>query len=105
MNAIPVKPVSTRRSGAFVDGVDPKTGKRFGRFETVDFPVYPPSHDGRELRAERVRLGLSLRDGARLLGLGLVELSGLETGSHTFATAEEWAEARRRLLAGAWRTP
>lgn len=97
MTTLPVVPIGTQRSGAFIDGRDPATGRAFGCFAQVDFPVYPPSPAGAELRRARVTAGLSLREGARRLAVRVVEMSDLECGASTFATAEEWVEARERL--------
>lgn len=45
--------------------------------------VYPDSPGGRALREERKRLGIGLREAARILEIRAVELSNLERGHST----------------------
>lgn len=64
-------------------------------------PVYPPSPRGEALRAARIAAGLTLRHGARLLGISPTQLSGLQEGSLVLASEAEWDEAERVLTATA----
>jgi len=91
MPLIPVQPIGTQTAGAFVDGE--RNGHRFGEFQIREIPKYPPSPKGEQLRSLRLQIPYSLRQAANLLGIGVVQLSGLERGTHTYTKSEEWDRA------------
>jgi hypothetical protein len=84
----PVPPTCLRETHGFVT-----RGDGCGT-ERVTIPEYPPSPGGEALRTLRVKLGLSLRDAARALGVTAVEMSGVERGSYR---PESWAGAAALL--------
>ena len=86
----PVEPIGTRVSPAFVDGADG------GCLMYVDAPTYPPP--SWSLRDHRRKLGLTLREAARLLGVAASVVSGLELGS--LEPVEGWEAVRARMGAG-----
>lgn len=63
----------------------------------IQIPDYPPSPRGRALKNLRTRLGLTLREASRRLGLRVVEYSRLEYGA---AVVDNWDEAERILRHG-----
>ena len=96
MKPIQVKdatPIGTRRGGAFVDYSDGT-----GEFVVRDWPVYDRAFGDRIHAMKRAR-DLTLRQFANLLGLGVVDASGLEHGSKVPATEED-AAAILAALAG-----
>lgn len=96
MKPVPVAPTGTRTSNCFWDGHD-KQGKAIGGFGPVELKTYPPHPRGEELarirKAGYVNLGLA----AGLLGIRVVEMSGLEHGRFTFETDAEWDKAESML--------
>jgi hypothetical protein len=83
-----VTPVRTEMRPAFVDG------PKIHELRMMPFEVYPPSR-GKELREERLRLDLGLREAARRLGVVRVaEYCDLERGARG---PEDWDEALRLL--------
>lgn len=88
MAMVPVPSSGTRKSHAFVDGE--RNGHRFGEFREIEMPEYPPSPKGEELRKLRLQIPYSLRQAAAVLKVGVVQLSGLERGTITYTTNEEW---------------
>ncbi len=90
---IPVEPIGSHKSMAFVDGHDAK-GQPFGGLREVTVEDYPEEHvkRGALFRVARQAAGLSLGEAARALGVGVVELSGLERGSVTLSE-EDWGAA------------
>ena len=90
MTLIPVAPIGSRRSVAFVCG--PQTSE----LRDIEESTYPPSPRGAALRELRAREGahVTLGEAARLLGIRPSELSSLELGRATLS-AEDWAEAER----------
>ena len=87
-----VPPVGTKRTMAFVEHQD----ESLSGLHEVELPVYPDSPMGRELRGARLRAGIGLRHCAELLGLSLVEMSGLERGSYT---VDDWDDVLARVQA------
>ena len=79
---IPVAPIGTERSMAFVNPGGPRE---------VELDVYPPSPRGDALRNLRVGCDLGLRECARALGLSPVDVSALENGRATLS-ADDWCE-------------
>ncbi|SRR5258706_14950829 len=59
-------------------------------FEPYDRPVYRRDPRGAALRVLRVELKVSFLMGADWLGISVVEMSGLERGSHTFVDDADW---------------
>ena len=94
---VAVEPSSTNGVG-FWDGHDDK-GKRFGGVAT-DLPLYPISPVGGVLRVLRSSLGLNLREGAEILGISVIDMSGLERGSRTLSDPKRWREIASRLSDG-----
>jgi hypothetical protein len=88
---IDVTPIGTRRSPAFVHYPDGCS------FEDQVVPTFPASFQGLALRAARVATSTTLIRAARLLGVNVVEVSGLEMGSLTFEDAEAWARATEAI--------
>jgi transcriptional regulator with XRE-family HTH domain len=84
---------SSRDGVGFYDGCD-AAGNDFGGVAT-DLPCYPVSPAGLVLRELRTATGTNLRDGAVMLGISVVDLSGLERGSRTLSDPKTW-----RILAG-----
>jgi hypothetical protein len=78
------------------DGVGPCQAEKenlpcgIGKIRISNHPERP---EGIALRKLRVSLGLTLGDGARRLGIKVIEMSGLERGVYT----TDWEEAKRRL--------
>jgi hypothetical protein len=62
---------------------------RTGGMREVDVPEYPDSPNGLKLRDIRLTRGIGLRDGARILGISVIEFSSLETGRFTLPD-EQW---------------
>ena len=93
----PSQVIGTQKVGAFVCG-----GERSG-FQMVDEPVYAPDHatQGEAVRALRRSFVKGLREGARLAGLSVVDLSAVELGRQHFT---DWKAAVVRL-AELWGTP
>jgi hypothetical protein len=90
---VKVEPVGTHRAGGFRHHAD-------GRVETSwDEPTYPDDGGlGKALRDARVFGGkvvphTTLGAAARLLGIEVVEYSGLEHGRYTFADSADWDRA------------
>ena len=79
---IPVEPLSRTPRLAFVN----PGGLRF-----VDLPTYPRTELSDGLRALRLGAKLSLGDAARIVGIGVVEWSGLERGAYALS-AEDRAQ-------------
>lgn len=83
MNPLATEPspiLHTERVGAFVCG-GPGAG-----WQMVDQPVHPAEAvaQGQSVRSLRSGLGKGLREGARLAGLTVVELSAIELGRRRF---------------------
>lgn len=99
MNPLAMEPspvIRTERVGAFVCG-----GPRSG-WQMVDQPVHPAEvvAQGRIVRELRIGLGKGLREGARLTGLSVVELSAIELGRSRFVNFD----AAMSALQSVWRT-
>ena len=92
MKLIPVAPIGTHRSVAFV------CGPRTSELREIEEPTYPPSPRGAALRELRARDGahVTLGEAARLLGIRPSEVSSLELGRVTLS-AEDWDEAERLI--------
>lgn len=92
MKLLPVAPIGTHRSAAFVCG--PHTSG----LREIEEPTYPPSPRGDALRELRAREGahVTIREAARLLGISAVDVSALELGRATLSD-EDWDEAERRI--------
>jgi hypothetical protein len=71
---IPVQPIGKRRSSAFVDGPNIRG------IRELEFDEYPPSAQGIVLRQTRLDRNIGIRDGARIIGLDVVDMSKLENG-------------------------
>ena len=73
--------IRTQLVPAFVCG-----GPRSG-FQMVEEPIHPPLivAQGNAVRALRVARGFGLREGARLAGLSVVDLSAIELGRQHFS--------------------
>lgn len=69
----------------------------------VTVNTYPPSERGQALRALRTAQGLSLGEGARWLGITVVQYSALERGGLTLSP-EDWERASQRIR-DFWRGP
>lgn len=66
-------------------------------FLTVPTPPAGP-HPGRHLlNTTRKRLRLSISQAAHLLGIGALEVAGLELGKRVFADPDAWRKAVDRL--------
>ncbi len=92
-----VAAVTVTRSAAMLDFASGEGG-----IATVPSPVYPDSPRGRAFRAMRLACGLNLVQARDLLKLrSVVEVSGLEVGSKTFAYAADWLRAEGRMHAAA----
>lgn len=100
MKVLPVEPIGTNRSPAFVDWYDEKSGTMKGEFREVDMPAYPLSPCGEAMRHLRVLAGLSLRDAAKMFGISAVDLSSLERGSAKLSD-EEWIAAFQMIRTNA----
>lgn len=103
LNIIPVQPVGSHESVAFVNPPPPGTcGPTH-----VTVQDYPPSPCGEALRNTRLAFGLGVRDVTEILGVRPSQVSSLERGSATL-TPDDWCRAwaaltadwRRRNLAG-----
>lgn len=92
MKLIPVAPIGTRRSVAFV------CGPRTSGLRDTEEPTYPPSPRGDALRELRAREGdhVTIGEAARLLGIGPADLCSLEYGRATLSD-EDWIEAERLI--------
>lgn len=66
--------------------------------------VYPPSLQGDAIHLVRRERGISLREGAKALGLEPVELSDIEHGRRIFEYESDW-RAAFALLASVKREP
>jgi len=86
---VKLEPVS-RDGFGFWDGHDGEGNPTGG--VAADLPCYAPSPPGLVLRELRCALRLSLGEAARRLGLTVVELSGLERGSHTLSEDAAWRD-------------
>ena len=103
LNYQDVQPIGTRRGRVHRNygyteygNPDPRTG-----MYEEDLPVYPDTHreGGRQIRDERVRLGLTLGEAALAANLTVVQLSKLERGHATCDHRElflRWGPAYRR---------
>lgn len=91
LTLIPVEPIGTSRAVGFEEYADGSGG-----LVARDNKVYPSSHGGRLLRDARRRRSVSIRDAARLLGIGCAELSGLELGRFTLSAAD-WSAALHEI--------
>jgi hypothetical protein len=105
---IPVEPISTVMSPAFVDYRDDSSpyGLR-GGVASVPVSSYPPSELGELTRKARVMARLTLSEVAHELEIGVADMSGLERGSltlgqhewdHVGATIERMRCARERAV-------
>ena len=92
---IDVTPIGTRRSPAFVKYPDGCS------FEDQILPTYPASFLGLALRAARAATATTLIRTARLLGISVVEVSGLEMGSLVFEDGAAWPLATQAIEADA----
>lgn len=92
MRLIPVAPIGTHRSVAFV------CGPRTSELRDTEEPTYPPSPRGAALRELRAREGahVTLGEVARMLGVRASDVSSLELGGATLS-AEDWDEAERLI--------
>lgn len=89
MKIEPVESLGKKKIMAFVRRTDGTSG-----VDEVEVDSYPPSEDGESLRILRVSLSMSLRKAADALGVSVIELSGLERGSHRPAGPHNWNEVR-----------
>jgi hypothetical protein len=90
----PAEPVHRNGVGAaFVDYAD-GTGSFV---ELRGQPVYLETNVSHDFNFARRAADLSLGEAARLLGLTPSEVSGLESGSHTFIDPEMWTKAMEAL--------
>lgn len=90
-----VAPTGTQTSGCFVSRTDGTGG-----FEVRDFPVYPPNATCDLIRDLRVIMHISLRQAATALGIGVVEISGLERGHYQLVDeVAGFQEVVRRFIA------
>lgn len=94
---IPVQPVGSHESIAFVNPPPPGTCGP----SAVTVQDYPPSPCGEALRNTRLALNLRIRDVTEILGIRPSEVSSLERGSATLS-AEDWCRAWA-ALADDWR--
>lgn len=94
---IPVEPVGSHESLAFVNPPPPGT---CGPTQ-VTVKDYPPSPCGEALFHTRLGFDLGLRAAAEVLGLRAVDLSALEHGRATLS-ADDWCRAWVALAAD-WR--
>jgi hypothetical protein len=83
-----VTPTGERTSGCFVDYADGT-----GEFKDMTFKSYPDSPRGRSLFIVRHTAGIYLGTAGKLLGLGAVDISGLERGAFEFVDDADWARA------------
>lgn len=101
MTVIPVQPIGSHRSMAFVTRT---TGCGLAEVEAQEFPS-ENVHWGQALRDFRLTLDLSLREAANVLGLSAVDMSSLERGRATLAEPDKDEAmallARERLKRGA----
>lgn len=88
-------PVRHDRTSAFV------MRKRGCSMEEVLMPVYERSAMAADLRARRVKAGVSLRDAASRAGVRAVEWSGVEQGRLVPDSMEEWSKLRAAAEGGA----
>lgn len=86
-----VEPIGKRSSVALV---------RYGfgcKMEEVTQSVYPDSPASSELREFRIRLGMSLGDAARTLGIKASRMSDLEHGRAAFSDPQDYQRAKDAL--------
>lgn len=96
LNLIPVQPVGSHESLAFVNPPPPDGG-----LQRVTVRDYPASPCGEALLHTRLGFDLGLRSAASVLGLSAVDLSALEHGRATLS-ADDWCRAWCELAAD-WR--
>lgn len=88
-----VEPTGEAMSAAFVDRrCDSHWSGIRGSVERISRKIYPRSLEGKLLREMREGLGLSMGDAARALGLSVVEVSAIETGSKRPKHQDGWAQ-------------
>lgn len=61
-----------------------------GGCQIVDIPLYPRTEEAKCLRELRIANGVTLREGADVLGISVVELSSLERGRLRLADSYDW---------------
>ena len=83
-----VEPVGTRTYRALV-----KRASGPCTLDDVTEPAYPPSPQGENLRRTRVASAMSVRELAKALGIGVVDLSAVEHGRAVFVDANDWDRA------------
>jgi len=91
---VAVLPTGERTGMAFVSRAAGCT------YEAVTSATYPPNEAGERLRNLRVEAGRSLGEAARLLGVGVAELSGIEWGRMRFEKDADYEDAALMLGAG-----
>lgn len=86
MDLIPVAPIRSEPSMAFVDGTD------ISGLRVVQTAIYPASPLGETLRARRVECALTLREAAKILHISPSEFSALECGKLSMSK-NDWDRA------------
>jgi hypothetical protein len=96
LTIIPVAPIGTYMSRAFVDGRD-ASGKRFGGIREMAMNEYATSPQGAALRKVRIAMDVTIRVAAGRAGTACAEYCRLEQGELQLS-AEDWKRLTKAVL-------
>jgi hypothetical protein len=96
-----VKPTGTHTALGCFPG---RPGSENLHCKPVSVDSFPPTAEGKRLRSVRRELAITLGETARILGIGVVDVSSLERGRCVFKNPADWESAFAQLRSAAMST-